>query len=84
MFAEQTPIAKNQPVAGIGPLKLGHLAFCVDEPKKFADFYGRVLGFRRVGLDPGLVRLHALRSRTITPSISCAASAPRCITSRSS
>ena len=35
VFAEQTLIAKNQPVAGIGPLKLGHLAFCVDEPKKF-------------------------------------------------
>jgi catechol 2,3-dioxygenase-like lactoylglutathione lyase family enzyme len=46
VFAEQTPIAKNQPVAGIGPLKLGHLAFCVDEPKKFVDYYGRVLGFR--------------------------------------
>jgi catechol 2,3-dioxygenase-like lactoylglutathione lyase family enzyme len=46
VFAEQTPIAKNQPVAGIGPLKLGHLAFCVDEPKQFVEYYGRVLGFR--------------------------------------
>jgi catechol 2,3-dioxygenase-like lactoylglutathione lyase family enzyme len=46
VFAEQTPIAKNQPVAGVGPLKLGHLAFCVSEPKQFADFYSRVLGFR--------------------------------------
>ena len=46
VFAEQTPIAKNTPVAGIGPLKLGHLAFCVDDPKKFADFYSKVLGFR--------------------------------------
>ena len=46
VFAEQTPIAKNQPVTGIGPLKLGHLAFCVDDPKKFVDFYSRVLGFR--------------------------------------
>jgi catechol 2,3-dioxygenase-like lactoylglutathione lyase family enzyme len=46
VFAEQTPIAKNQPVAGIGPLKLGHLAFCVDDPKTFAEFYTRVLGFR--------------------------------------
>ena len=46
VFAEQTPIAKNTPVAGIGPLKLGHLAFCVDDPKKFVDFYGKVLGFR--------------------------------------
>jgi len=46
VFAEQTPIAGNQAVAGIGPLKLGHLAYCVAEPKQFAEFYGRVLGFR--------------------------------------
>ena len=36
----------NGSVAGIGPLKLGHLAFCVPDPKSFADFYCRVLGFR--------------------------------------
>ena len=46
VFAEQTPIAKNQPVAGVGPLKLGHLAFSVTDPKQLAEFYGRVLGFR--------------------------------------
>jgi catechol 2,3-dioxygenase-like lactoylglutathione lyase family enzyme len=46
VFAEQTPIAKNQEVKGIGPIKLGHLAYCVPEPKDFAEFYGRVLGFR--------------------------------------
>jgi catechol 2,3-dioxygenase-like lactoylglutathione lyase family enzyme len=46
VFAEQAPIAKNQEVKGIGPLKLGHLAFCVAEPKAFAEYYGRVLGFR--------------------------------------
>jgi catechol 2,3-dioxygenase-like lactoylglutathione lyase family enzyme len=46
VFAAQTPIARNPPVAGIGPLKLGHLAYCVAEPKDFAEFYARVLGFR--------------------------------------
>ena len=46
IFAAQTPIAGSQPVAGIGPIKLGHLAFCVDDPKKYADFYCKVLGFR--------------------------------------
>jgi catechol 2,3-dioxygenase-like lactoylglutathione lyase family enzyme len=46
VFAGQKPIAKNQQVAGIGPLKLGHLAFSVPEPKDFADYYARVLGFR--------------------------------------
>src|SRR5262249_10464072 len=46
IYASQTPIAKKQWVQGIGPLKLGHLAFVVQEPKIFADFYARVLGFR--------------------------------------
>jgi catechol 2,3-dioxygenase-like lactoylglutathione lyase family enzyme len=46
VFAEQKPIGKNQAVPGVGPLKLGHLAFCVAEPKEFVEFYGRVLGFR--------------------------------------
>ncbi len=35
-----------EPVAGVGPLKLGHLAFVVDDPKEMACFYGEVLGFR--------------------------------------
>jgi catechol 2,3-dioxygenase-like lactoylglutathione lyase family enzyme len=46
VFAEQTPIGKNQQVRGIGPIKLGHLAFVVDDPKKYVEFYTRVLGFR--------------------------------------
>jgi catechol 2,3-dioxygenase-like lactoylglutathione lyase family enzyme len=46
VFATQTPIGKNQQVAGIGPIKLGHLAFVVPEPKEYAAFYTRVLGFR--------------------------------------
>ena len=46
VFAAQTPIGKNQQVPGIGPIKLGHLAFVVPEPKEFAAFYTRVLGFR--------------------------------------
>jgi catechol 2,3-dioxygenase-like lactoylglutathione lyase family enzyme len=46
VFTAQTAISNNQPVSGIGPIKLGHLAFVVDEPKKYADFYCRVLGFR--------------------------------------
>jgi catechol 2,3-dioxygenase-like lactoylglutathione lyase family enzyme len=46
IFAEQKPIAGSQPVAGIGPIKLGHLAFCVDDCKAYADFYCKVMGFR--------------------------------------
>ena len=46
VFAAQTPICKPQAVAGVGPLKLGHVAFVVPEPKEDGDFYGGVLGFR--------------------------------------
>ena len=33
-------------VIGVGPVKLGHVAFVVSDPKQMAEFYGRVLGFR--------------------------------------
>lgn len=46
LFSTKTPICKPQPVAGIGPIKLGHLAFVVPEPREYAEFYSRVLGFR--------------------------------------
>ena len=46
LFSVQTPICNPQAVAGIGPIKLGHLAFVVPEPKEYAEFYSRVLGFR--------------------------------------
>src|SRR3981189_1637492 len=46
VFTTAQPFDRKGPAAGIGPLKLGHLAFCVEDPKFFADFYMRVLGFR--------------------------------------
>lgn len=46
VFAAQTLIGKNQQVDGIGPIKLGHVAFVVPNPKDYADFYTQVLGFR--------------------------------------
>ena len=46
VFTSAQPFDRKGPAAGIGPLKLGHLAFCVEDPKLFADFYMRVLGFR--------------------------------------
>ena len=32
--------------AGAAPIKLGHVAFIVDDPKKMAEFYARHLGFK--------------------------------------
>ena len=46
LFNAWTPVGLNQQVTGIGPLKLGHVAFFVPDPQAIADFYARVLGFR--------------------------------------
>jgi catechol 2,3-dioxygenase-like lactoylglutathione lyase family enzyme len=46
LFSEWSYLTANQPVAGVGPLKLGHVAFVVPDPKATAEFYERVLGFR--------------------------------------
>ena len=46
IFAEEKPLPIEPRLYGIGPLKLGHLAFHVLDVKKIAEFYERVLGFR--------------------------------------
>jgi catechol 2,3-dioxygenase-like lactoylglutathione lyase family enzyme len=46
LFPEWTPLAIGKESRGIGVLKLGHLAHIVDDPKKVAEFYCRILGFR--------------------------------------
>jgi catechol 2,3-dioxygenase-like lactoylglutathione lyase family enzyme len=46
LFNEWSYLGNNQPVTGIGPLKLGHVAFVVHDPKAMAKFYSEVLGFR--------------------------------------
>jgi len=39
-------LGSHHQVFGAGPLKLGHIAFVVEDPRAMADFYCRVLGFR--------------------------------------
>jgi catechol 2,3-dioxygenase-like lactoylglutathione lyase family enzyme len=46
IFTEWSALGHDQAVPGIGPLKLGHVAFYVSDPKAMAEFYGRVLGFK--------------------------------------
>ena len=46
VFNEWKSLARNQPFDGVGVLKLGHLAFCVDDPKAISEFYAKVLGFK--------------------------------------
>jgi catechol 2,3-dioxygenase-like lactoylglutathione lyase family enzyme len=46
LFAEWAYLGSHHQVLGAGPLKLGHVAHMVDDPRAMADFYCRVLGFR--------------------------------------
>ena len=46
LFTEWGYLGSHHQVLGTGPLKLGHVARVVEDPRKMADFYCRVLGFR--------------------------------------
>jgi len=46
LFNEWSYLGNHQQVVGVGPLKLGHVAFSVHDPKATAEFYTQVLGFR--------------------------------------
>ena len=46
LFSSWDFLGNGGPVRGVGPVKLGHLAFIVPDPQALADFYARVLGFR--------------------------------------
>jgi catechol 2,3-dioxygenase-like lactoylglutathione lyase family enzyme len=46
LFKSWTFVCDNQNVAGVGPLKIGHVALFVPDLKKKVDFYTQLLGFR--------------------------------------
>jgi catechol 2,3-dioxygenase-like lactoylglutathione lyase family enzyme len=46
VFNEWSFLGRDHPIAGIGPLKLGHIAFQVLDPQAVTKFYCDVLGFR--------------------------------------
>ncbi len=46
LFSKWDFVAPNQNVAGVGPLKVGHIAFFVDDLEKTIAFYSDILGFR--------------------------------------
>ena len=46
LFSEWKYLGAHHQVFGAGPLKLGHIAFVVHDPKAMAEFYCHVLGFR--------------------------------------
>jgi len=46
LFTDFKALGLEQNPGGIGPYKLGHLAFHVPDPKAIADFYIKVLGFK--------------------------------------
>jgi catechol 2,3-dioxygenase-like lactoylglutathione lyase family enzyme len=46
LFSDWSYLGSHHQVSGIGPLKLGHIAFHVPDVKAIADFYVKVMGFR--------------------------------------
>ncbi len=46
VYSTMEQVHDSFPEAGIVPEKLGHIALAVHDPKKMADFYQQVLGFR--------------------------------------
>jgi catechol 2,3-dioxygenase-like lactoylglutathione lyase family enzyme len=46
LLSEWSYVGDRQHPAGVGPLKLGHVAFYAPDPKSIATFYERCLGFR--------------------------------------
>ena len=46
LFKEWSYLCKHAQVSGIGPLKLGHVAFVVQDVNATVEFYERLLGFR--------------------------------------
>ena len=46
LLSECTYLSHWRDGVGVGPLKLGHVAFFTPDPKLIAEFYQRVLGFR--------------------------------------
>lgn len=46
LFASRQPIDRGRDRGGVGPLKLGHVAFYSPDPGRMAKFYQDLLGFR--------------------------------------
>jgi len=46
LFSQWKSLGKQDQAAGVGPIKIGHLAYAVPDPKAVASFYEQVLGFR--------------------------------------
>jgi len=46
LFSDWNYLGKHEQVLGAGPLKLGHVAWVVDDPAATAEFYERVMGFK--------------------------------------
>lgn len=46
LFKEWTYLGKHLQPVGVGPLKLGHIAWVVQDPQKTSEFYQKVMGFK--------------------------------------
>ncbi len=67
LFKEWSYLGKHLQHHGVGPLKLGHIAWVVENPAEDRGVLRQGAGLPRFGLDLRLLRLHALQFAIITP-----------------
>jgi catechol 2,3-dioxygenase-like lactoylglutathione lyase family enzyme len=67
LFKDWSYLGKHEQVAGIGPLKLGHVAFYTPDIQRTVAFYEKVLGFRVSDWIGDFFCFHALATAIITP-----------------
>ena len=66
LFSEWNYLGKHHQVIGVGPFKLGHVAFIVDDAKKITEFYTQGAGLPRFRLGRGLLRRSCAAAPTTT------------------
>ena len=61
LFKDWSYLGKHTPVSGVGPLKLGHVAWVVNDVQATVDFYHARARLPGVRLDRRFLRLHPLQ-----------------------
>ena len=84
LFKDWSYLGKHLQHHGVGPLKLGHIAWVVENPAEDRRVLRQGAGLQGVGLDRRLLRLHALQFRSSHREFHPRHGQRKCITWRSS
>ena len=84
LFKDWSYLGKHTQVSGVGPLKLGHVAWVVNDVQATVDFYTPRARLPGVGLDRRFLRLHPLQRGSPHAQLHPRQERRRCTTWRSS